>query len=94
MTIQITGILTNPMEAVSAKTTIRIVSTGNEGGVLIGSPSSITTGTDGSYDFNLVNGTYTVEVLYSKMYRLGGIVTITNVTATPLSLPQLFALAV
>ena len=91
---QVTGTLLNPINQLSPKTTIRIVSTGNLGSVVIGSPASVVTGADATYDFPLSNGTYTLEVLYSGSYKLAGEVTITDVTPTPITLPSLFALAI
>jgi len=94
MSIQVTGVLLNPIGQVSPKTVVRIISTSNVNGVLCGSPAEVVTGTDGSYDFPLVEGTFTLEVLYSSTYKLGGTVTITGATPTPITLEALFALAV
>jgi hypothetical protein len=93
MSIQVTGILKNPIQQLSKKTTIRIVSKG--GNVLISSPASVVTDRiTAAYDFPLEEGTFSLEVLYSGEYALRGDVTITGSTASPLTLEELFALAV
>ncbi len=92
MTIQVTGILKNPMDMISNNTTIRVIPTVNEGETLMTIPASIITGSDGSYDFQLVEGVHTIEVNFSKKYNLVGTVTITSATTTPLTLPALLNL--
>lgn len=92
MTIQVTGTLKNPMDLVSAATTIRVIPTVNEGETLMTIPASIITSADGSYSFNLVDGTHTIEVNFSDQYRLVGTVIITGATPTPLTLPALLNL--
>lgn len=93
MSIQVTGILKNPIQELAKKITIRIVSTG--GNVLISAPASVKTDSiTAAYDFNLEEGTFTLEVLFSGMYTLSGTVEITGSTPTPITVEALFALAV
>lgn len=93
MAIQVTGVLTGPTQALKKKIVIRIVSLG--GTVLIGSFELIKTdATTAAYDFQLEEGTFTLEVLFDGEYVDGGTVTVDGQTASPLTLEALFALAV
>lgn len=93
MAIQVTGILKDPIQQLSKKTTIRIVSTG--GAVLLGSPAKVITDRiTAAYDFQLEVGTFTLEVLYSGEYALRGTVTITGSSPSPITVEALFALVV
>ena len=93
MAIQVTGILKNPIQELSKKTTIRIISEG--GDVLIGSPANVVTDkVTAAYDFQLEEGVFTLEVLFSGKYHLKGTVTVTGGTPTPITVEALFALAV
>ncbi len=92
MTIQVTGILKTPMDAVSSGTTVRVIPTVNEGETLMTITASIITDVDGSYDFQLVYGVHTIEINFSDQYRLVGTVTVDNTTPTPITLPALLNL--
>lgn len=94
MTVQVTGVLKGPTQKLAPRIKVRITSQGNQGDVLKGAPAYETTGSDASYNFPLVDGVHSVEVLYSGAYKEGGIVTIDADTPSVLSLPELFALAV
>ncbi len=89
MAIQVTGILKTPMDAVSSGTTVRVIPTVNEGETLMTIPASIITGVDGSYDFQLVEGTHTIEINFSRKYNLVGTVVVDGSTPTVITLPAL-----
>lgn len=88
--IQVTGQLVTPLNEPVAETGIRIISLNNTV-VLLGSEGTVTTSSDGTYNFSLVNGEYKVEVLYNDEYIHAGTVTVTDTTNTPVDLPTLLA---
>lgn len=91
--ITVTGVLIDPMGKPLYKSTIKIQAT-KTNKTLLGSTGKIVTDDTGAYNFNLVQGAYRLEAMYTDQYYSGGIVTITGSTATPLTLPALFNLAV
>lgn len=92
MAIQVTGVLKTPLDTVSSRTVIRVISQANGDGTLTTLPGRVVTGTDGTYNFQLVNGKHRIEVNFSKKYNLVGTVTITDATTSPLTLPALLNL--
>ena len=87
--IQVTGILKTPTNQVSGKTLIRITSLDSSGDCLSFLKSFIYTGQDGAYDFQLVDGRYSIEVCFCNKYWLTGSVFVNSTTLTPIDLPTL-----
>ncbi len=86
--ISVTGELVSPMGNAYSGATIRVTAT--ESSVsLLGLSDSVTTGTDGSYTFNLVNGSHDIEVLVDDEYLVQGTVTIDDSTEDSISLETL-----
>lgn len=88
-----TGILRNPLGAISANTTIRVTALENEGDTLLSLEASVVTGEDGSYSFELVKGKHSIEVNFAKKYYLVGTVEITDDTPSNITLPELLDVA-
>lgn len=89
--VQVTGTLTSPIGVGYNKASIRITALENNT-VTIGSFAKIITGSDGSYDFTLTNGSYSIEVLYpsgKKMWYLPAEVEVTDNTTSILTLEEL-----
>lgn len=87
MSIQVTGTLVdpigNPME-----TSIRV--TAQDSKVAIkGSHATIITGVSGTYDFNLEEGLYLVQLLQKKEYTEGIIVLVDDTVISPITLGSL-----
>ncbi len=61
MAVNITGTLLDPM-GIAEVATIRVTSTITGTGTLACSSATVVTGSDGTYNFNLVNGTFEIEV--------------------------------
>lgn len=88
--INITGVLVDPMGITSKGTIIRVEAKDNTVS-LFGIPAEAITDNVGGYDFNLVNGTHSVEVRFSDTYVLIKEITITDASATPVTLAQLLS---
>lgn len=89
MTIQVTGILTDPTGAPLNKATIRITTLGNHTSVLSGSYVTKKTGIDGAYSFSLVEGKFKLEINQFKKYNQVAWVDITSSTTSPITLDAL-----
>jgi hypothetical protein len=87
MSIQVTGLLVdpigNPME-----TSIRITSQ-NSKVAIKGSHATIVTGVGGTYDFNLEEGLYLVQLLQKKEYTGGVVVLVDDTVIPPITLGSL-----
>ncbi len=92
MTIQVTGVLRDPLNGVSSNTHIRVVSQVNDGDTLASLPASTYTDDRGLYNFQMVNGTHSVEVNLGSEYQLAGTVVVGTLTPSPISLPALLNL--
>ena len=89
MTIQVQGILLDPINQVSRKTSIRITALTTTGSALKSASNVITTGLDGSYDFTLEDGAYEFEAKYENQWNWIGSALVTGDTPTPIELTQL-----
>lgn len=88
MTIQVTGTLTDPVGVPLAAATIRIKSL-ETSNVVASASATITTGAGGTYDFNLLEGKFQIEVLQTNKYNKIAYVEVTNLTTTPITLEAL-----
>ena len=86
--ISVTGVLVDPMNQPSAETIVRVTAKNNSGSIM-GLVGEITTGSDGSYDFNLVDGTHDIEIHFKDEYILTGTVEVDGNTPSPITLPEL-----
>jgi hypothetical protein len=89
MTIQLTGVLTDPTGAPLNQATIRITTLGNHPSVISGSFFKKKLGIDGAYDFPLQEGKFKVEINQYKKYNQVAWVEVTGETNTPLTLDAL-----
>lgn len=87
--IQVTGVLKTPMNQPAGNAEIRITSLDSSGECLSFLNSYLTTGTDGSYDFQLLEGNYSIEVLFCREFMLAGMVHVSSVVPSPITLPKL-----
>ena len=79
--IQLIGTLTTPMGIFMADTEIRVTSLSNDLSHL-GISGSTSTDGNGSYDFNLLEGTHRIEVLQdNEFYTLGDVLIDSNTTS-------------
>ena len=85
--IQVTGILVNPFNE-PVKTTIRISAVLSEV-TFIGGEAIVEVGEDGVYDFNLVEGTFNIELIVTDEYTQPVLVLINSSTSAVISLPEL-----
>ena len=85
--IQVIGILVNPLNQ-PIQTTIR-VSTIKSCNTVLSATALIITGSDGTYDFSLINGTFLIELLIDDEYNEGVAVIIDVVTPSVIDLPSL-----
>ena len=93
-TIQVVGVLYDPMNKLSIGTTIRVTSTLCSPLTTKGMAASVVTGDDGSYDFQLVYGTHLIEVMHDDEFMEVDTVVIDETTVTPTILPNLFSCVV
>ena len=89
MTIQVQGILLDPINQVSRKTSIRITALTTTGSAVKSASIVITTGLDGSYAFTLEDGAYEFEAKYENQWNWIGSALVTGDTPTPIELTQL-----
>ncbi len=89
MTIQVQGVLLDPINQVSRKTSIRITALTNTGTALKTSSNIITTGSDGSYDFPLEDGAYEFEAKYENQWNYIGAALVSGDTTTPIDINSL-----
>ena len=90
--IQVTGVLETPMKVAAPNVVIRVIAVDKSSESIPTLPASIITGSGGEYDFQLGNGTYSIEINFSKKYNLVGEVTVDNSTISPITLPNLLNL--
>ena len=84
--MKITGILLNPISEPS-EATIRVEALSSKV-TITGSIGEITTGSDGSYDFTIVEGIHRIEINYIDEYVVTGKVDVPTGIGT-ITLPQL-----
>lgn len=92
MSIEVAGVLLTPLGKAAAGTEIRVIAQTSLGATLKGLEGIEITGEDGGYSFELVNGSHTIEINFSKEYRLVGEVTITDATPSPTTLAALLSM--
>ena len=90
MTIQVTGTLVDPVNQPLANAVIRVISLDTTSAVAKSS-AKVTVGIDGTYDFNLLNGKYSIEVLQTNTYHKIAYVDITGGSVTPTTLEDMIA---
>jgi hypothetical protein len=86
--IQITGILPDPMNQPRPNTSIRVEALDSTGS-LKGMTATTTTDGAGNYNFNLLEGSYRIEVFQEEEFIITGEVLVDVNTATPLTLTEL-----
>lgn len=86
---RVTGVLKTPLDIGMDSVTIRITATVTEGDTLGCVESVVTTGADGSYDFNLVYGVHEIEIKDDDSYCLNGKVKMDASVTDPISLTGL-----
>ena len=89
MTIQVIGILIDPMKVIAPNVTVRVIATDTSSDSVPMLPAKTITGSDGSYGFELGNGKYSIVINFSSKYNLIKEVTITNDTISPITLSKL-----
>lgn len=90
MAINIKGVLTDPTGTALPNVLIRITSLDNTTAVA-NSFSKVKTGTDGSYDFNLVNGSFKIEYNQKNKYFKVAYVVVTDQAASEATLEGLIS---
>lgn len=86
--IQVTGTNKQP-NGVAKKLKVRIVCLSGTGDILQTTPVVIETGSDGVYDFNIVNGDFSIEVFNDKQWNLLGSVRVADGATSPATINQL-----
>lgn len=90
MTIQVQGVLKDPLNQLSKGILVRVTAVASKGATLQTSPAKLYTDKDtAAYDFELVDGTHTIEVVYGNQYNLVGTVTVDENSQSPVSLIEL-----
>lgn len=90
MTIRVTGVLKDPLNQLSKNILIRVTASSSVGDTLKTAPAKLYTDKDtAAYDFELVDGTHTIEVVYGNQYNLVGTVTVDDASVSPVSLIEL-----
>jgi hypothetical protein len=89
MTIQLTGVLSDPTGTPLNSATIRITTLGNHTSVIDGSTAKVTTSLTGNYDFSLVEGKFKIEINQTNKFNQVAWVEVTNLTTTPITLDSL-----
>lgn len=72
-----------------ASARIRVRAVENSSEVLYQGSAEVVTGGDGSYDFNLLDGKFIIEVNTGEKYPLTAYVTVDGTVASTISLPGL-----
>lgn len=88
MTIQVIGSLLDPVGKGIDSATIRITSLENVTTLPL-VEASVVTGSNGEYDFNLIDGKYSIEVLQTDTYNKAAYVETTVDTTSPIELKAL-----
>ena len=89
MVINVTGVLKSPTNKPKAKARIRITALSNLNETLSDMTDTEFTGSDGSYDFELVYGEHRIELLVEGEEVLSGEVVVDETTGNPIELPAL-----
>lgn len=89
MTIQVTGVLVDPTNTPISKANIRITSLDTNSALLAYSYADKQVGIDGSYDFNLLNGKFKIEIKQKKKYIAIAYVEVSDTTTTPITVDSL-----
>lgn len=89
MTIQVTGVLVDPTNTPISKANIRITSLDTNSAVLAYAWADKQVGIDGSYDFNLLNGKFKIEIKQKKKYIAIAYVEVSDTTTTPITVDSL-----
>jgi len=85
MTIQVTGVLVDPTNTPLNKADIKITALINTSTLAHASVVK-KTGIDGTYDFNLVEGKFKIEINQKNKFNEVAYVEVTNLTTTPTTL--------
>lgn len=88
MTIQVTGTLVDPTGQPLANAVIRIISLDTTQ-VIASSLAKVSAGVDGTYNFSLLNGKYSLEILQTNKYSKVAYIEVTALTVTPITLEEL-----
>lgn len=89
MTIQVTGVLVDPTNTPISKANIRITSLDTNSALLAYSCADKQVDIDGSYDFNLLNGKFKIEIKQKKKYIAIAYVEVSDTTTTPITVDSL-----
>ena len=89
MTIQVKGVLVDPTDTPLSKANIRITALDTNSALLAYACADKEVGVDGSYDFNLLNGKFKIEIKQKKKYIAIAYVEVTNSTTTPITVDNL-----
>lgn len=89
MTIQVTGVLTDPTGAPLSQATIRVTTLGNHPTVIAGSFFKRTLGIDASYGFPLLEGKFKIEINQFRKYSQVAWVEVSGSTTSPITLDAL-----
>lgn len=92
MQILVGGIMYTPMGGLAEGITVRLTATKNSDYMLKGMASEYVTLSGGVYEFNVVYGTYEVEIFFSDEFILTGEVVVDESIVTTVSLPMLMSL--
>lgn len=91
MTIQVTGVLVDPTGSPISKAHIRITALDTNNVLLAYACADKEVGIDGSYDFNLLNGKFKIEIKQKKKYIAIAYVDVTDATTSPITVDNLIS---
>ncbi len=89
MTINVTGVLVDPTSTPLSKANIRITALDTNSALLAYACADKQVGIDGSYDFNLLNGKFKIEIKQKKKYIAIAYIEVTDATTTPITVDNL-----
>lgn len=90
MTIQVTGTLRTPMGLAIPDTFIRVTATAGSPEIMPESVAFHATNFAGVYDFELDDGEYLIDILYTDTYEIAGSSIVNEGTPSPVTLHELF----
>lgn len=91
--VQITGVLKDPIDNISPNTPVRVTTVVGFGDTLRSAIAVHSTDASGVYDFNLVYGVHRIEVRYGDKFEKLGDVSVNDDLTGPLTIAQLFMLS-
>ena len=90
MTIQVIGTLVDPTNQPLPQAVVRVKALGTST-VIASISAKVTSGVDGTYDFSLSNGKYSLEILQTNRYNKVSYVEVTALSTSVVSIEELIA---